>query len=100
MKRDVSAYHRLMDNFGGDLAGRLYPRYSGEYPNVASLDSLMHEDVVVALIQFLFIGLKRKDLQPDEVAEAIELARAGKLLKSSAWLLEHLTDYRRTHIAV
>lgn len=82
--------------YGGDLAARLYPRYSGEYENVAALDQLMHEDAVVALIQFLFIGIERHDLHRDEVNEALELARAGRLLKSNAYLLDALTEYQRS----
>jgi DNA-binding NarL/FixJ family response regulator len=89
-----------VDDYGGDLAERLYQRYSGVYANVHILDRLIQEDAVVALIQFLFLGLERKDLQPDEVGEAIELARAGKLLKSSAWLLEHLTEYQKRVLRV
>ncbi len=54
----------------------------------------MREDAVVALIGFLFIGLKRQDLQPDEAREALQLAREGKLLKSSAYLRDALLDYQ------
>lgn len=86
-------------NYGGNLAKRLYPRYSGEYSDATALDTLMRQDTVVALIQFLFIGLKRRDLEPDEVREALELAQAGKLLKSSKYLRDALTEYQRTQSA-
>ncbi|OHV01745.1 hypothetical protein BKN37_16585 [Mycobacterium talmoniae] len=91
----------VSDPYGGGFAGKLYPRYRGEYTDAALLDRQMNEDHVGPLISFLFIGLERRDLQPDEVAEAIELARDGKLLKSSAWLLEHLLAYQRDvlHVA-
>lgn len=58
----------------------------------------MREEPVIALIGFLFEGLERRDLQDDEVAEAIELARTGKLLKSSAWLLDSLRAYQRSQL--
>lgn len=82
-------------NYGCDLARRLYPRYRGEWENVATLDDLMRNEAVIALIQFLFIGLAREDLQPEEVSEALTLATEGNLLKSSAWLKAALTDYKR-----
>ena len=90
---------RSMANYGGDLAIRLYSRYHGAYDNVAALDDLMCNDAVVALIQFLFIGIKRGDLQPDEVTEGLILAKERKLLKSSKWLESALAEYQRAHTA-
>lgn len=89
----------MSDPYGGDLAAKLYRRYAAAGDEITA--RLMNEDHVVPLIGFLFTGLEREDLQPDEVAEAIGLARDGKLLKSSAWLLEHLTEYQKhvLHVA-
>ncbi|MEZ0366390.1 hypothetical protein ACAG26_22190 [Mycobacterium sp. pUA109] len=88
----------MSDPYGGELAAKLYKRYAADGDEIT--DRLMIEDHVVPLIGFLFTGLERRDLQPEEVAEAIELAREGKLLKSSAWLLEHLLAYQKDVLRV
>lgn len=88
-----------MTTYGGALAKRLYGRYANEFEDVAALDDLMRNDAVVALIQFLFIGIKRADLKPDEVTEALQLAEAGRLLKSSNWLRSALVEYRSAQAA-
>jgi|GEM_PF-4413464 len=61
------------------------------------MDSLLREDALVALIQLLYIGLERADLQDEEVATGLELARAGRLLRSSEGLAIELAEYQQTH---
>lgn len=74
-----------------ELARRLYDRIDPD--SQRDLANLMHEDASSAAIGLLFDAIEGKSLQPDELAAAIELAHAGKFRKSSAYLLELLTEY-------
>lgn len=87
---------------GPELVVGLYDRYSSTLPEAqrADLDSLIREEALVALIDLLYIGLDRDDLQSNEVIAGLELARAGKFLKSSDDLAARLAEYQRTHVAV
>ncbi|TDH55039.1 hypothetical protein [Mycobacterium talmoniae] len=87
---------------GAELVARLYDRYASALSESqrADMDCLIHEEALVALIDLLYLGLDRGDLQSPEVSAGLELARAGKFLKSSDDLAARLAEYQRTHVAV
>lgn len=80
-----------------ELVARLRFRAASELSleELRSVDELVREELIVALIDLLTVAIANNTLQPDEVGPALELARAGRLLKSSAGLAAALTEYQR-----
>jgi hypothetical protein len=80
-----------------ELTDRLYDRCRARLAETdrQDLETLMHEDISVAAIDLVSGAIDDRELEPDEVTAAIDLARNGKFLKSSGWLLERLAEYQK-----
>jgi len=73
-----------------ELGDRLYSRLDDE--DQERMVHLRREDASSAAIVLTLDAADSKTLQPNELTAAIELARAGKFRKSSAYILQLITS--------
>lgn len=62
-------------------------------------DDLVKNAAAAALVSLLAAAIDNRTLQPEEIEPALELALAGRLLKSSDGLAAALVDYMRMYAA-